>query len=101
MLLKYVGSRKSANIVCSGRATYYFGPENDYIVEVKDMKHVTQILKSTLHRCEVIAKRPEKPKAPKIEKPKETEKPEAPKAPEKPKSSTKKGKSRTSKKGKK
>ena len=77
MYLKYVGARKSANIVCSGRATYYFGPENDYITEVTNMKHVTQILKSILHKCIVIEKRPEKPKAPKVEKPKEEKKPEA------------------------
>ncbi len=76
MFLKYVGSRKSANIVCSGRATYYFGPENDYIVDVKDMNHVTQILKSILHKCIVVEKRPEKPKAPKVEKPKVEKKPE-------------------------
>ena len=74
MFIKYVGARKSANIVCSGRATYYFGPENDYIVDVKDMNHVTQILKSILHRCIVVEKRPEKPKPPKVEKPKEEKK---------------------------
>ncbi|KKM83095.1 hypothetical protein LCGC14_1312850 [marine sediment metagenome] len=76
MLLKYVGSRKSTNIVCSGRATYYFGPENDYVVDVEDMNHVTQILKSILHRCVVVNKRPEKSKTPKVEKPKEENKPE-------------------------
>ncbi len=84
MLIKYVGARKSANIVCSGRATYYFGPENDYVVEVTNMKHVTQILKSILHRCEVVDRRPEKPK---VEKPRT---PEAPKTPEKPKAPAKK-----------
>ena len=109
MLIKYVGARKSANIVCSGRATYYFGLENDYIVDITDMKHVTQILKSILHKCIVVTERPKKekpkktevPKVPPVEKPKaeKPEKPEAPKAPAKPKSPAKKPK--TGKKGKK
>ncbi len=89
MRLKYVGPRKSVNIVCSGRATYYFGPENDYVLEVPDMKHVTQILKSVLHRFEVVA--PEKVKAPKA--------PEAPKA--EPPKEEKPKKGRGGKKGKK
>ena len=54
MKIRYIGGRPSLATTCSGRDTYYFGPENDFTVEVTDVKHIEQLLSSELHRFTTI-----------------------------------------------
>lgn len=73
MLIKYKGNRPCVSICCTGRVTYYFGPENSFTQDVLDKAHASQILSSAQHAFEVVFKEPpkempiEKKTEPKIE----------------------------------
>jgi len=54
MKIQYVGARPNVSTVCSGRVSYYFGPENGYVCDVFDEKHAAELLKSALHKFVVI-----------------------------------------------
>ena len=71
MLVKYIGSRPSVSTVLSGRLKCYFGPENDYIIDVESPEHVNELMRSSQHRYTMVA---ERPKTVKVEV-KEVEKP--------------------------
>lgn len=66
MLIKYCGTRPFVSVVLSGRVSYYFGEENNYLIEVENQRHVNELLRSVQHRFEVLLEKPE-PK--KVEKP--------------------------------
>lgn len=66
MKIKYVGSRPCVSTVLRGRTSCYFGIENNYTVDVKESRHVTELLCSSQHRFEVVIEKPvEKTKEPK------------------------------------
>lgn len=71
MKIKYVGSRPFVSTVLSSRGIYYFGPENDFTVDVTSQDHVSELLRSSQHRFQVIMEAPKEPekKVEKIEKP--------------------------------
>lgn len=77
MKIKYVGSRPSVSMCCTGRKTYYFGAENGKTVDVMDAHHASQILSSEQHAFQVIvdsgrpavADTPAPAPLPKVEKP--------------------------------
>lgn len=69
MLVKYVGTRPFLSVVLSGRGQYYFGSENGFTVEVDNMPHVNELLRSTQHKFEITTELP--PEKPKEKPPKE------------------------------
>ena len=54
MKIKYQGTRPCVSLCASGRTTYYFGPENGFVIDVENSQHASQILSSRQHKFVVV-----------------------------------------------